>query len=140
MVMAVPPFEFEFRCPIAAFRKQSIYSLKAAMGSASSYVKVLFFNCYNVSILYSICQAWLAASQRRFRFLDLCIRFGKMISKACPVGNLFSFGVCEGFNSGAKHTKPPIWAVWCVWLPLYDEIRTHFRETPDELSRPAAAR
>jgi len=27
----------------------------------------------------------------RFRFLDLCIRFGKMISK-----------VCEGFNSGAK--------------------------------------
>ncbi len=26
----------------------------------------------------------------RFRFLDLCIRFGKMISK-----------VCEGFNSGA---------------------------------------
>ena len=29
--------------------------------------------------------------QVRFRFLDLCIRFGKMISK-----------VCEGFNSGAK--------------------------------------
>src|SRR3990167_3887885 len=27
----------------------------------------------------------------RFRFLDLCIRFGKMISK-----------VCESFNSGAK--------------------------------------
>src|SRR3989339_1758495 len=27
----------------------------------------------------------------RFRFLDLCIRFGKMISK-----------VCEGINSGAK--------------------------------------
>jgi len=27
----------------------------------------------------------------RFRFLDLCIRFGKIISK-----------VCEGFNSGAK--------------------------------------
>ena len=27
----------------------------------------------------------------RFRFLDLCIRFGKMISK-----------VCEGFNSEAK--------------------------------------
>jgi len=27
----------------------------------------------------------------RFRFLDLCIRFGKMISK-----------VCEGFKSGAK--------------------------------------
>jgi|GEM_PF-2958834 len=27
----------------------------------------------------------------RFRFLDLCIRFGKMISK-----------VCEGFNSGAS--------------------------------------
>jgi len=26
----------------------------------------------------------------RFRFLDLCIRFGKIISK-----------VCEGFNSGA---------------------------------------
>ena len=43
-----------------------------------------------------------ASRQRRFRFLDLCIRFGKMISKACPVGNLFSFGVCEGFNSGAK--------------------------------------
>ena len=38
----------------------------------------------------------------RFRFLDLCIRFGKIISKACPVGNLFSFRVCEGFNSGAK--------------------------------------
>src|SRR3989338_5721326 len=38
----------------------------------------------------------------RFRFLDLCIRFGKIISKACPVGNLFSFGVCEGFNSEAK--------------------------------------
>ena len=38
----------------------------------------------------------------RFRFLDLCIIFGKMISKACPVGNLFSFGVCEGFNSEAK--------------------------------------
>jgi len=38
----------------------------------------------------------------RFRFLDLCIRFGKIISKACPVGNLFSFGVCDGFNSGAK--------------------------------------
>ena len=37
----------------------------------------------------------------RRRVLDLCIRFGKMISKACPVGNLFSFGVCEGFNSGA---------------------------------------
>ena len=29
--------------------------------------------------------------QVRFRFLDLCIRFGKIISK-----------VCEGFNSGAK--------------------------------------
>ena len=29
--------------------------------------------------------------QVRFRFLDLCIRFGKMISK-----------VCESFNSGAK--------------------------------------
>ena len=27
----------------------------------------------------------------RFRFLDLCIRFGRMISK-----------VCEGFNSGAR--------------------------------------
>ena len=27
----------------------------------------------------------------RFRFLDLCIRFGKIISK-----------VCEGFNSGAS--------------------------------------
>ena len=27
----------------------------------------------------------------RFRFLDLCIRFGKIISK-----------VCDGFNSGAK--------------------------------------
>ena len=38
----------------------------------------------------------------RRRVLDLCIRFGKMISKACPVGNLFSFGVCEGFNSGAE--------------------------------------
>ena len=31
------------------------------------------------------------AGQCRFRFLDLCIRFGKMISK-----------VCEGFNSGAN--------------------------------------
>jgi len=31
------------------------------------------------------------AVQFRFRFLDLCIRFGKMISKAC-----------EGFNSGAQ--------------------------------------
>jgi len=40
--------------------------------------------------------------QVRFRFLDLCIKFGKIISKACPVGNLFSIGVCEGFNSGAK--------------------------------------
>ena len=29
----------------------------------------------------------------RFRFLDLCIRFGKIISK-----------VCEGFNSGALKT------------------------------------
>ena len=38
----------------------------------------------------------------RFRFLDLCIRFGKIISKACPVENLFSFGVCEGFDSGAN--------------------------------------
>src|SRR3989338_1505735 len=38
----------------------------------------------------------------KFRFLYLCIRFGKIISKACPVGNLFSFGVCESFNSGAK--------------------------------------
>ena len=28
----------------------------------------------------------------RFRFLDLCIRFGKMISKACPVGSLLSCG------------------------------------------------
>ena len=33
----------------------------------------------------------LAAGQRRFRFLDLWIRFGKIISK-----------VCEGLNSGAK--------------------------------------
>ena len=32
----------------------------------------------------------------RFRFLDLCIRFGKMISK-----------VCEGFNSGATKSKAP---------------------------------
>jgi len=33
--MAVPPFGwFEFRCPIAAFRKQDIYSLKAAMDNA----------------------------------------------------------------------------------------------------------
>src|SRR3990167_7385738 len=38
----------------------------------------------------------------RFLFLDLCIRFGKIISKACPLGNLFSFGVCEGVNSGAS--------------------------------------
>ncbi|OGY43050.1 MAG: hypothetical protein A2729_03730 [Candidatus Buchananbacteria bacterium RIFCSPHIGHO2_01_FULL_39_14] len=30
------------------------------------------------------------AGQCRFHFLDLCIRFGKMISK-----------ICEGFNSGA---------------------------------------
>jgi len=33
----------------------------------------------------------LAAGQRRFRFLDLCIRFGKIISK-----------VCDGFDSGAR--------------------------------------
>jgi len=33
----------------------------------------------------------LAAGQCRFRFLDLCIRFGKIISK-----------VCWDFNSGAK--------------------------------------
>jgi len=46
--------------------------------------------------------------QVRFRFLDLCIKFGKIISKACPVGNLFSIGVCEGFNSGAcKNLRPP---------------------------------
>ena len=32
----------------------------------------------------------------RFRFLDLCIRFGKIISK-----------VCEGFNSGATKSKAP---------------------------------
>jgi hypothetical protein len=32
----------------------------------------------------------------RFRFLDLCIRFGKMISK-----------VCEGFNSGATIKNRP---------------------------------
>ncbi len=31
----------------------------------------------------------------RFRFLDLCIRFGKIISK-----------VCEGFNSGANKNNP----------------------------------
>ncbi|MBU2460629.1 hypothetical protein KKE58_00425 [Patescibacteria group bacterium] len=43
-----------------------------------------------------------ATRQVRFRFFDLWIKFGKIISKACPVGNLFSFGVCEGFNSGAK--------------------------------------
>jgi len=30
-------------------------------------------------------------ARQRFRFLDLCIRFGKIISK-----------VCKGFNSGAK--------------------------------------
>ncbi len=42
------------------------------------------------------------AGQRRFRILDLWIRFGKIISKACPIWNLFLFGVCEGFNSGAK--------------------------------------
>jgi len=36
----------------------------------------------------------LAAGQRRFRFLDLCIRFGKIISK-----------VCEGFNSGAMNKE-----------------------------------
>ena len=45
------------------------------------------------------------AGQWRFRFLDLCIRFGKMIPKACSVGNLFSFGVCEGFNSGVKKNR-----------------------------------
>jgi len=40
----------------------------------------------------------------RFRFLDLCIKFGKIISKACPVGPALAgfFGVCEGFNSGAS--------------------------------------
>jgi hypothetical protein len=35
----------------------------------------------------SVCEAvpfgGSAAVQRRFRFLDLCIRFGKMISKVC---------------------------------------------------------
>jgi hypothetical protein len=36
------------------------------------------------------------ATHFRFRFLDLCIRFGKMISK-----------VCEGFNSGAIQ-KPSV--------------------------------
>src|SRR3989338_2439900 len=34
----------------------------------------------------------------------ISLRFGKIISKACPVGNLFSFGVCEGFNSGGGHS------------------------------------
>ncbi|OGZ67849.1 MAG: hypothetical protein A3D44_02945 [Candidatus Staskawiczbacteria bacterium RIFCSPHIGHO2_02_FULL_42_22] len=41
----------------------------------------------------------------RFRFLDLCIMFGKIISKACPVGSRSdSFGVCEGFKSGGGHS------------------------------------
>src|SRR3989338_8284435 len=46
------------------------------------------------------------AHHLRFRLLDLCIRFGKIISRACPVGSRSdSFGVCEGFNSGAmKHS------------------------------------
>ena len=48
----------------------------------------------------------------RFRFLDLCIIFGKMISKACPVGNLFSFGVCEGFNSGVIASLNPMREHW----------------------------
>src|SRR3989344_4631605 len=48
----------------------------------------------------------------RRRVLDLCIIFGKMISKACPVGNLFSFGVCEGFNSGVIASLNPMREHW----------------------------
>jgi len=41
----------------------------------------------------------------RFRFLDLCIRFGKIISK-----------VCEGFNSGAKEKTPTKLLVFFLFL------------------------
>ena len=46
----------------------------------------------------------------RFRFLDLCIRFGKMISK-----------VCEGFNSGAK--KLDTSSLITISLYTSDDIR-----------------
>jgi hypothetical protein len=40
----------------------------------------------------------LTAGQRRFRFLDLCIRFGKIISKVCwcfnPAANSYSNKIC----------------------------------------------
>ena len=49
----------------------------------------------------------------RFRFLDLCIRFGKIISK-----------VCEGFNSGA-YKKPPRCASWWFFICSGGGIRTH---------------
>ena len=49
----------------------------------------------------------------RFRFLDLCIRFGKIISK-----------VCEGFNSGA-YKKPPRCTSWWFFICSGGGIRTH---------------
>ena len=77
----------------------------------------------------------------RFRFLDLCIRFGKIISKACPVGNLFSFGVCDGFNSGAKKLDTNSFfedervqkmsSYLVSWLRTLNEIRTFFSENPN---------
>ena len=53
------------------------------------------------------------AGQCRFRFLDLCIIFGKMISK-----------VCEGFNSGA-YKKPPRCTSWWFFICSGGGIRTH---------------
>jgi len=44
----------------------------------------------------------------RFRFLDLCIRFGKIISK-----------VCEGFDSGAKE-KSRLLVGFFLWLRGWD--------------------
>jgi len=44
---------------------------------------------------------WLTVGYFKFRFLDLCIRFGKIISKACFIENRrLSLGVCEDFNLG----------------------------------------
>jgi hypothetical protein len=65
----------------------------------------------------------LAAGQRRFRFLDLCIRFGNIISK-----------VCEGFNSGAKldvGRKPPRRsAPRRADLPVFSTAFRHLRKPP----------
>jgi hypothetical protein len=57
----------------------------------------------NFSVRQAAALRRLAAGQRRFRFLDLCIRFGKIISK-----------VCEGFNLGANIQKYPTW--WDIFV------------------------